>query len=412
MQPEGRKPKEDDATTHCDTTLASAKEEGLTTEMVKQDDKSKDDAIEDQGNNKKPVNKNSEATTEEVTSTETTKEGTDNTTDASKLIANTRRSKINIRKEIRKYQLYKVGVGLRQYFFGTVFLPLSTCSIISFIVMNLKHNRGQSTSVYMAALAGSDTVSLLHNARIWIQHQVKPYEYPICKFNVFLVHVTWTLSAYFIVAMSIDKCYAILVPHLAKIKCTAKRARVNCGILFFVVVIFYAPLLVFSGLNSATGYCVRYNMEAWYVMAYMYAPLVMYPLIPFLLIICLNGTILASLWHRKHSSLPQSAWIDKSESQLTRMIIVVSLAFVILMFPFEIREMYKYYTGYSQTAYEGALHMFTFQLTLQLTNVNSGINFILYVCSSAKFRQDLKTLFLKLCRRNTSVFPIGSQQNL
>ena len=398
-----------DATTHSDITSASAKEDELTTIMVKQDG-----TVEDQGNNRKPVDKTSEATTEDSTSTENPNKGKENTNGVSKLTGNTTRSKINIRKEMRRYQLYKIGVGLSQYLFGTLFLPMLICGIISFIVLNLKHNRGRSTCVYMAALAGSDTLSLLHNFRIWIQHEAKlhPSTNPLCKFNVFFLQVTWTMSAFLVAAMSMDKCYAILVPHLAKIKCTAKRARVNCGILFFVVVIFYAPLVVYSGLNSTSGYCVRYNMEAWYVTAYMYTSVVVYPLIPFLLIICLNGTILVNLWQRKHSGFTPSSQIHKAESQLTRMIIVVSLAFVILMFPFEIRTMYMYYTGYSQTAYEAALHMFTFHVTLELTNINSGINFILYVCSSVKFRQDLKTLFMRPCRRDTRVFPNWNQQNL
>ena len=368
--------------------------------MVKQDDKSKDGTVEVKGDNSKPVN--TETTTKALTSTKNPNEGKGNVNGVTKPNGNATSTKINIDKEMQNYQLYKVGAGLKRYVFGTLFLPMLICGIISFVVMNLKHNRGHSTCVYMAALAGSDTVNLRTYFRIWFRDESKLYQItnPLCKFNVFLVHVTWTLSAYFIVAMSIDKCYAILVPHLAKIKCTARRARVNCGILFFVIVMFYTPLIAFAGLEN-NGYCVRYNMEAWYVIAYLYASLVMYPLIPFLLVICLSSAILISLWRRKHSGFAQSSWIDKAESQMTRMIIAVSLAFVILMFPFEIREMYKYYTGYSQTAYEAALHMFTFHLTFQLTNVNSGINFILYVCSSAKFRQDLKTLFVKCCRRDT-----------
>ena len=180
---------------------ATTQEDEVTTETVKEKDKSKDGTVEDQGNNNKPVSNNSETTTtKHVTTTESPKNGAENTTDESKLTGNTARSKINADqdKEMQRYQLFKIGAGLIRYVFGTLFLPMLICSIISFVVMNLKHNRGHSTCVYMAALAGSDTVSLLHYFKIWIQREAKlhPSTNPLCKFNVFLVHTCWTLSAY------------------------------------------------------------------------------------------------------------------------------------------------------------------------------------------------------------------------
>ena len=274
------------------------------------------------------------------------------------------------------------------------------CNIILLIVMNLKRNRGNSTCVFMAVLAGSDSVVLLNGFNIWIQYELFLHPTPnsLCKFTVYVMHTTWTLSTFFIVAMSFDRCYAILVPHLAKVKCTAKRARVTCSILLCVVVIFYAPSIVISGPDNS-GHCVRYNMEEWYVTAYLYISLVVYPLIPFVLIICLNCVMHIALWRRKHSGLANSSTIDKVESQLTIMIIVVCVAFVILMLPFEIREMYMYYIGYNTSPHDVAVHTFTFNLTMQLAFINSGINFFLYFCSSRKFRMDLKILFKMCCSR-------------
>ena len=266
--------------------------------------------------------------------------------------------------------------------------------------MNLKHNRGNSTCVSMAALAGSDSVVLLNGFLVWLVRELSLYPAPnsLCKFIIYVMHVTWTLSAFFIVAMSFDRCYAVLMPHVAKVKCTAKRGRATCGLLFLIIVIFYSPLVVFSGLDS-TKHCVRYNMDAWYVTTYSYISLTLYPLIPFVLIICLNGIILVALWRRKQSGLPYSSTIDKVESELTVMIVAVCVAFVILMLPFEIRELHMYYTGYNTSPHDVAVHTFTLQLTMQLTFINSGINFFLYCCSSRKFRMDLKILFKMCCSR-------------
>ena len=253
------------------------------------------------------------------------------------------------------------------------------CNIILFIVMNLKHNRGNSTCVFMAALAGSDSVVLLNGFLVWLVYELSLFPDPnssLCKFLVYVTHLTWTLSSFFIVAMSYDRCYAILVPHLAKAKCTTKRARVTCGVLLLILVIFYAPLIQLSGLDSADQ-CVRYNLDTWYITSYLYISLVVYPLIPIVLVISLNCAIYFALWRRKHSVLAYSSTIDTVEKQLTIMIVVVCVAFVIRILPFEIRDMYFYYTGNNATPHDVAVQTFTLQLTMQLTYVNSGINFFL-----------------------------------
>ena len=368
----------------------------LNTETTIRDDQA-DGAVEGQDQS----SQDHETLKKDSAAAEETENRQENTSAVAKFNGNTTSiRKIILLKEAMKSRWFKSGLEIRRYMFITLFVPMVFCNIILFIVMNLQHNRGNSTCVFMAALAGSDTVVLLNGFNIWLQYEL--FLYPstnsLCKFTVYVMHATWTLSTFFIVAMSFDRRYAILVPHLARVKCTAKRARVTCSILFCVVVIFYAPSIVISGPDNS-GHCVRYNMEAWYVTAYLYMSLVVYPLIPFVLIICLNCVMYIALWRRKHSGLASSSTIDKVESQLTIMIIVVCAAFVILMLPFEIREMYMYYIGYNTTPHDVAVYTFTFNLTFQLAFINSGINFFLYCCSSRKFRMDLKILFKMCCSR-------------
>ena len=137
-------------------------------------------------------------------------------------------------------------------------------------------------------------------------------------------------------------------------------------------------------------------MEAWYVSAYMYISLVVYPLIPFSLILALNFIILTTLWRRQQSSLAQTASsvVDKVEKQLTKMIAVVCITYVILMFPFEIRVIYMYYNEHI----DPGKRILSFNTTFVLALLNSGMNFFLYTCSSQKFRLDLKILFMSCCK--------------
>ena len=399
--PENTDANVDGATTHHDVATVVTKEDDvmkhpeLYTEVTTRDDQADNDVEGlDQSS------QDNETMTEESAHTDETKNQQEKTSAVAKYSDNTTGVlEINFMKEVENNRWYEIGSGIRRYMFITLFLPMVSCNIILFIVMNLKHNRGNSTCVFMAALAGSDSAILLNGFRIWLQYELSlyPIPNPLCKFSVYVTHLTWTLSSFFIVAMSYDRCYAILLPLLAKAKCTTKRARVTCGVLFLILVIFYAPLILFSGLDSADQ-CVRYNLDTWYATAYSYISLVVYPLIPFVLVISFNCAIYFALWRRKHSSLAYSSTIDKVENQLTIMIVVVCVAFLILMLPFEIREKYMYYTGYNTTPHDVAVHTFTFQLTMQLTFINSGINFFLY-CSSRKFRMDLKILFKMCCTR-------------
>ena len=81
-----------------------------------------------------------------------------------------------------------------------------------------------------------------------------------------------------------------------------------------------------------------------------------------------------------------------TEVQLTVMLILVSSLFVILLLPFEIREIYYTIFSKAETPKEYAIFIFVFDITFELYNVNNGINFYLYFISGTKFRRDLLNL--------------------
>ena len=184
---------------------------------------------------------------------------------------------LQARGKVPNLKLLRIAYVIHRYVFIAIIPPLIICNAITFIVMNMKHNRDRSACVYMAALAGVDTAFLLYG--LWYSFTLSPPGNLECKTIVYMLHVIWTLSAWYIMAMCFDRCYAVVQPHKAKIKCTAKRARTTIIVLFVVFIIFYGPLAVFAG-NDSSNQCVRYNMEAWYVSVYIYMSLVVYPVIP------------------------------------------------------------------------------------------------------------------------------------
>ena len=135
---------------------------------------------------------------------------------------------------------------------------------------------------------------------------------------------------------------------------------------------------------------------------YVYISLVVYPLVPFALIICLNCAILVTLWHRKHSGLAHSSTIDKVESQLTRMIVVVCVAYLILMCPFEVHGVYMYYARYQKIPEIVSKYFFTTYLFYLLGLLNSGINCLLYFVQVV-ILESISKFFLKCVAEGTTL---------
>ena len=79
------------------------------------------------------------------------------------------------------------------------------------------------------------------------------------------------------------------------------------------------------------------------------------------------------------------------ENQLTIMLLLVTILFLILMIPTNIRFVYFTIVPRNTTA-ELAGALLFYHITRELYFTNSGINFFLYCISGQKFRNDLRDL--------------------
>ena len=84
------------------------------------------------------------------------------------------------------------------------------------------------------------------------------------------------------------------------------------------------------------------------------------------------------------------------------MLILVSSLFVILLLPFEIREIYYSIVNKAETPKQYAIFTFVFDITYELYNTNFGIKFYLYFISGTKFRRDLLNLLNRKSRKHCS----------
>ena len=325
-------------------------------------------------------------------------------TDTEELCSNCTRTlkmKNTFMEKLRRNKWFKIAEIIRSYWLISLFPIMFICNILSFLVMNLKHNRKSSICTYMSVIAISDNAVLVNQLFIWSNtFNLIQSNYLYCKIIAYVNHTLWAYLSYTIIFMTLDKLIAIVVPHKSALLCTVKRARIISVVIFVIVAIFFLPVFHFVGPNKSNKECTIYAMEGWYVTAYMYISMVFSPVFPFVSITVMNSFILYTICRRKNTELAHSSNAHKVESQLTIMLVMICTTYLVLTFPFEFQELYMYYAGLGNTPDEIAINWFIVIVALQLMTMNSGINFFLYLTSGQKFRTDLKILFLK-CRCKT-----------
>ena len=169
--------------------------------------------------------------------------------------------------------------------------------------------------------------------------------------------------------------------------------------------IFYLPNLDFSR-SVGKSECARYVKKGWYVTVYSYISLIVAPVIPVAMLFAMNIIIIRAVWKsqqmRNGNQRTQQDKNRGTEVQLTIMLILVSSLFVILLLPFEIREIYYSIVNKAETPKQYAIFTFVFDITYELYNTNFGINFYLYFISGTKFRRDLLNLLNRKSRKHCS----------
>ncbi|XP_033126559.1 cholecystokinin receptor-like [Anneissia japonica] len=280
------------------------------------------------------------------------------------------------------------------------------------------------TNHYLVNLALADLIFLVFAApQIWvsyasgkIRHDFSHVGESFCKVSIFFSDACILVSACTIVLVTIERYFAICMPHRFKTISTRPRAVATCICIWIIIGIYKTPALYFSQLvqqeliwpngsqyddypdqRETCLYCSPNNSTTCnrYTKSLATDNLLVLSVIP---IISVLYTLINIQLH-KLANTKIGASSHRMKTQVVRMLIVTISAFFICISPFRIMNLFE--TFNQELIYE-KLQVASFMLWANIGRVlqylNAAINPIIYNLMSARYRQAFKDCFL--CRVN------------
>ena len=318
-----------------------------------------------------------------------------------------------------------------------------------------------SMSVFFVTLAGSDLLSLFVNtANQWVYYtfdiDVTSVNSLACKLIVWTAYVTGVLSAWILVAMTVQRAVCVLWPHRANILCSSRNSKtIALSMSLFMAVLHWHLLfgldvvtlgygtraandsaVTYSGVTHTNNTAGIFNDDAHiatvcivvgdYVELYFsvwgLVDLLIFSVLPWLCLVVSNSVLLwtlkASIRQAQHSL--GSAHTDrfsgrkKQASSMTVTLFAVSTAFIVLNLPIscvQVIGFYHHMVGSLDYFYQSEVITYCYEIFLALWQTNSAVNFYLYCLTGSKFRRELKkTLGCAAPERDTRAATFSSTE--
>ncbi|KAK3696882.1 hypothetical protein QZH41_013730, partial [Actinostola sp. cb2023] len=208
----------------------------------------------------------------------------------------------------------------------------------------------------------------------------------MCKFLTGEV-LTWVgalSSVYSLVAISVERYYAVMMPHCSKSRFTVKKFKVTAAACWIFATLWNLPLFIFSYFDEKNKFCnfawpfkdfTKYHST---INAFVYGA------IPISIMVCLYSRVTHRLWIKNDQirCSPQQGTI-KARKRVTKMVLTVSIIFCITWMP----NIVTYpVSAYSDVSLYDAVHIFS----IACMAFNSSVNPIIYSLQSNMFRKNLK----------------------
>ena len=316
----------------------------------------------------------------------------------------------------KHYSEYKAG-ELIWNIFSPILIAFGTVgNILSILVLTRKSIRKSTTALYLTFLTLSDLAVLYTGLlRQWILHlfdyDIRHLSEVVCKLHTWLVYSSLDLSAWILIAVTLERIIAVWYPYSGKTKCS----KMNAMVLMIVILIFVLSLnahLLYGFVNKdvamTTTRCVSVNISysMFFRSVWSWIDLCVFCVIPFSFIVIGNSLILYKVIvrHRKAKQkdndsiettdrLHKKHRHDHRQSSMTAMLITSNTVFLITTLPIEIYEIcYDYFYVTTDPQVKARMDL-VWAVVNMFMYTNNAVNFILYSLSGSRFRQEVKRLF-------------------
>ncbi len=269
-----------------------------------------------------------------------------------------------------------------------------------------------TTGIYLSFLAVFDGLVLVTQL-VDTCSDIPQWSDFTCKL-FYMVHTPVTaISSHIVVTMTIEKCYVLVNPYKPKPK---RKHALTIAIVSAIVIslIISTQAGIIFGLsplpsdeidtvNNVTGNPNFYAVDTEIVCAVLpnqsYYEKVIFPinvllwrLVPSITVIVCNVTIGIFLRKQATQVAPMNATHTMNDKRITRLLIIVSLCFVLLTLPLPL------YGALIPILYENIAEGFApdnviYQVVKICLLINHSINFLLYIMASKSFRKEAQMVF-------------------
>lgn len=311
---------------------------------------------------------------------------------------------------------YQFGLGILTWCLPIIITIGTIGNIFSFIVMFQREMRQTSTFFYLAVLAIADTIVLFMSAfKTWIRlctgFEMLHISDVSCKLFMFLTYFSLHMSAWLIVAVTVERFIVVWFPLKATSICSTKRAKLTTfgiGLGFFLLNahLFWTAELI-TDQNTGRKTCAMLkNNRFLYEDVIPWVHLTLYSFVPFVSLLVFNILIIVSLIKHRQILSNQMTRSDRrnryTHRRLAITLLCISFVWIITTTP---SALYTVLPLKGDTMQKAAKFFLIKVLCYILLYINHSINFFLYCITGQSFRREFMKFVCRTCRKRRKPKP-------
>ncbi|XP_045156698.1 probable G-protein coupled receptor 139 [Mercenaria mercenaria] len=311
---------------------------------------------------------------------------------------------------------YKLALGLLMWLLPIIITVGTIGNIFSFIVMLQREMRQTSTFFYLAVLAIADTIVLFMSAfKTWFRlcsgFEMLHISDASCKLFTFLTYFSLHMSAWLIVAVTVERFIVVWFPLKATSICSAKRAKLTTlgiGLGFFLLNahLFWTADLITDPKSGRKTCAMLQNNRFLYEEVLPWVHLTLYSFVPFVSLLVFNVLIIISLIKHRQIISSQMTRADKrtryNHRRLAITLLCISFVWIITTTP---SALYTVLPLKGDTVTKAANFFLIKVICYIFMYINHSINFFLYCITGQAFRREFMKIVCRTCRKRRKPKP-------